>query len=242
MRLALAHWRASTTELARYASFSVPTLLFPTLFFLFFVAPHAGRRADIFLASYAGFAVLGVAFFQFGVGIAADRSSPWERFLRTLPVPPRVRFAARVLSALQFGLASSALVVAASLLTTEAGLGAVRWLELLAVLLLGSVPFALLGIAIGYWTTPRGALPIANILYLGLSFAGGLWTGGQDLPHAVAVLSPYLPTRQWADLLWAAVAGTPWRAEHWLWLLGYALVFGAAASWGYRRDEGQRYR
>ena len=35
-----------------------------------------------------GFAVIGVAFFQFGVGIAVDRASPWEAYLRTLPVGP----------------------------------------------------------------------------------------------------------------------------------------------------------
>ena len=105
VRLVLLHARASTLELLRYPTFSVPTLAFPALFFLLFVAPRSDPDVDptLLLASFTGFAVLGVSFFQFGVGIAAERESPWEQFVRTLPVRVRVRFAARVLSAALFG-------------------------------------------------------------------------------------------------------------------------------------------
>jgi len=37
------------------------------------------------------------------------------------------------------------------------------------------------------------------------------------------------------------VVGTAWRAEPFLWLLAFTVVFGAIALWGYRRDEGQRF-
>ena len=32
------------------------------------------------MASFAAYAVLGIAFFQFGVGIAAEREEPWESY------------------------------------------------------------------------------------------------------------------------------------------------------------------
>src|SRR3712207_6203624 len=151
MRLIVAHARAHGLELVRSPSFSIPTLLFPAMFFLFFVSPRVGAaRADLFLASYVGFAALGVAFFQFGVGIAADRASPWELFLRTLPVRLGVRFAARVAAAVAFALAAAAIVAVAAVLTTPAALPAGRWLLLCAVAVTGSVPFAVLGIALGY--------------------------------------------------------------------------------------------
>ena len=67
--------------------------------------------------------------------------------------------------------------------------------------------FALLGIALGYWAPPKGALPIANLPYLVLAYAGGLWIRPGSLPHAVARASPYLPTRAFADALVAASAG-----------------------------------
>ena len=161
VRLVLLHARASTLELLRYPTFSVPTLAFPALFFLLFVAPRSDPDVDptLLLASFTGFAVLGVSFFQFGVGIAAERESPWEQFVRTLPIRVRVRFAARVLSAALFGVASAALVVAAALATTDARLTPPRWFALAAALVLGALPFALLGIALGYWASPQRRAP-----------------------------------------------------------------------------------
>ena len=241
MRLVLLHARAATLELLRYPAFSVPTLAFPALFFLLFVAPRSDADPNLLLASFAGFAVLAVAFFQFGVGIASERESPWERFVRTLPLRARVRFAARVLSAAVFGLGSAALVVAAALATTDAGLTAARWGGLAVALALGGIPFALLGIALGYWASPRSALPVANILYLVLSFTGALWTTPAHLPRSLAGLSPFVPTRQFGDVLWGAAQGRLWQPRAWLLLLAWTVVFGALAAWGYRRDEGRRY-
>lgn len=241
MRLVLLHTRAATLELFRYPAFSVPTLAFPALFFLLFVAPRSDANPNLLLASFAGFAVLAVAFFQFGVGIAAERESAWERFVRTLPLQARVRFAARVVSAAFFGLGSAALVVLAALATTDASLPAARWAALGAALVFGSIPFALLGIALGYWVSPRSALPVANILYLVLSFVGALWTTPAHLPASLERLSPLAPTRQYGNVLWGAAQGHLWRPRDWLLLLAWAGVFTALATWGYRRDEGRRY-
>jgi ABC-2 type transport system permease protein len=244
MRLVLLHARAMTLELVRYPTFSVPTIAFPALFFLLFVAPRSDTGTDptLLLASFAGFAVLGVSFFQFGVGISAERESPWERFVRTLPVRLRVRFAARVLSATLFGLASAALVAVAALATTEARLTAPRWFALVGALALGAVPFALLGIALGYWASPRSALPTANILYLVLAFIGALWTTPRHLPGSVTEISPLVPTRQFGNVLWGATSGHLWRPRDWSLLAAWTALFAALAAWGYRRDEGRRYR
>lgn len=243
MRLALVHVGAQTRELVRHPAYSVPTLAFPAMFFLFFATPRADHGNAVFLlASFAGFAVVGIPFFQFGVGIAAERETPWEAFVRTLPVTARVRLAARALSAAEFAAGAVVLVAVVAVATTPARLPPARWVELAVALFVGTIPFALLGTAIGYLATPKAALPLANVLYLGLSYAGGLWTGRTPLPHGVEALSPYLPTRQLADVLWAAVAGDPWQWSHWLALTAFAVVFGALAAFAYRRDEGRRYR
>lgn len=242
MKILAAHVRAQTLELARYPTFVVPTLGFPALFFLLFGLPRAGGdRADALLASFAAYAALSVAFFQFGVGIAAERVRPWETFLRTLPVGTGTRLGARAVSALAFAAGAVGLVVAIALATTDVTIDGASWARLGVALAAGSLPFTLLGIALGYWLPPKAALPVANILYLGLAYAGGLWTGPTGLPHAAAVAGRLLPTRQWADVLWPAAVGAPWRASHWLALLAYTVVFGAFAAAGYRRDEGRRF-
>jgi ABC-2 type transport system permease protein len=241
MSLAWVHTRAATLELLRYPSFSVPTMLFPTVLFLAWGA-RTGMPANLAMASYAAFAVLGVAFFQFGVGIAAERASPWQLFVRTLPVSPAVRFTARIASALAFALGSATLLVVVAVATTAVGIGAVAWAVFAGTLLLGAVPFALLGIALGYWMSPRGALPAANILFLGLAYLGGLLGGAEDLPEALLGLSEVLPTRLWGELLAASVGLGSWRPANALWLGAYAFGFALLAAWGYRRDEGERFR
>jgi ABC-2 type transport system permease protein len=244
VRLVLLHARAATIELLRYPTFSVPTLAFPALFFLLFVAPRPDRDADPtrLLASFAGFAVLGVSFFQFGVGIAAERESPWERFVRTLPIRLRVRLAARVASAALFGFVSAGLVAATAVATTDANLAPLRWLAVAVALALGAIPFALLGITLGYWVSPRSALPTANILYLVLAFLGALWTTPEHLPASVERFSPFVPTRQFGNVLWGATSGRLWQPQDWLLLAVWSVVFAGLAAWGYRRDEGRRYR
>jgi ABC-2 type transport system permease protein len=241
VRLAWVHARTATLELLRYRSFSVPTLLFPTVAFLVF-----GRRihapANVLMSYYAAFAVLGVAFYQFGVGIAAERVLPWYVLVRVLPVSAAERFAARIISALAFAFASASLLVLVALATTSVQLDARGWVRFGIVLAFGSVPFALFGIALGYWLSPKGALPVANLLFLGLAYAGGLLGGSSVLPDAVGAFAGLTPTRLWGNLLGAAVAGRDWHAGDALGLAAYAAAFAAAASVGYRRDEGERFR
>ena len=230
-----------TVELLRFPAYVVPTLLLPTVFFLFFVSPGPRDAANARMATFAGFAVIGVAFFQFGVGIAADRVSPWEVYLRTLPVGPGVRLGARLLSAAGFALATSVLLVATAVAVGGASLTVVGWAGLAIALLLGTVPFACLGIALGYWAPAKAALPLANLLYLVLAYAGGLWTRPAGLPGSVQEVSRFLPTRALSDGLVTTVAGRSVDWSAWSALGCFSLVFAVFAVAGYRRDEGRRF-
>ena len=228
--------RAGALELWRYPSFSISALLFPPTLFLVFA--HAYRQtAETRMAGFAAVAILGVVFFQFGVGIASDRVSTWELYLRTLPVAPGVRVAARVCSALVFAAAAAGAVVVVALASTAPSLSPTHWAEVCVVLLLGAVPFGLLGIAIGYVTRPRAALPVANLLYLPLSYVGGLWAG----PRRAAESLDVVPTHAWAQLLWWASGAARFDVVAGVLLVGWTLAFGAVAVWAYRRDEGERF-
>lgn len=242
MKPALAHARASLVELFRFPAFSVSTLLFPTLTYLF-VTTTVYRDADpaIAMAGVAGTAVLGVSFFQFGVGIATERLTPWERYLRTLPVSVRVRMAGRVLAALPFASAAATLVVVTAVARDGVALSPSHWLLLGIALVAGGIPFALAGIALGYWLSPRAAIPVANIVFLATALAGGLWAGPTNLPEGVDAYSTAVPTRSWGELLWASVEGRPWHVVDVALLSGWGVAFGVLATLGYRRDQGELF-
>jgi ABC-2 type transport system permease protein len=243
LRLWWTHVVMGTIELVRLPAYAVPTLLFPLLLYSFFGLPY-GRdeeSARALMGSYGAYAVVGVGLFQFGVGIAVERGSSWEVFLRVLPVSPFIRLAARVASAVMFGAVTAAAVIVVAALCSKAHPDAAMIVRLFAALLAGSIPFALFGIAIGYWVNAKAAVPVANVLYLPLALAGGMWVPPQFLPSYIAAISPYVPTRGFAELVWAAVLRTPVPIAYVVELLLYTTLFAVLAVWGYRRDEGQRY-
>jgi ABC-2 type transport system permease protein len=245
VRRTLLNAQVQLEELARIPAFTVPSIGLPLVTYLIFGLPSAHGRAeaaDAVVVGFAAFALLGIVMFQFGVGIAADRASPWERFVRTLPATGAERFAARLLVALAFGVASLVPVCAVAVAVTPVDLGAGDWLRVLLALLLGSVPLGLLGIMLGYLLNERGALPVTNLIYLPLSYAGGLFSANAgELPRALRSVSPWLPTRQWSDLVIRFGLHGQLPGRQLLALLGYGMLFGALAVVGYRRDEQRQY-
>src|SRR4051812_11622670 len=153
MRRLLLNARIQFDELVHIPAFTVPSIGLPLVTYLIFGLPSVHgdpRAADGILVGFAAFALLGIVMFQFGVGIAADRASPWERFVRTLPSTAGQRFAARLLVALAFGLASLMPVCACAAALTPLDIGPLGWVRILGALLVGSVPLGLLGIMLGY--------------------------------------------------------------------------------------------
>lgn len=238
-----AHVRALLLDLLRTPAVIVFSIIFPAMFYSIMALPYAKsgpQVANFVLCSYVGFAMVGVTLLQFGVGLAAERGRPWERFLRTLPVTVRARFAARIVVALIFGIAAAGFVSLAARMFSPLALSGAQWFALTAYAIAGALPFILMGMAIAYWVSPRAALPVTNIAYLLGSFVGGFWMPPQMLPAMAAAISPFTPTRQYGELLWSVVdkhAVLPAVIT----LTLYALVFAALAFLGYRRDEKARY-
>ncbi|MDR7451304.1 MAG: ABC transporter permease [Armatimonadota bacterium] len=243
MRPLAAHFLADLRLLARMPAYTIPTLLLPSLFFLMFAGQRIPRGVPtvVPVASFATFAVFGVVFFKFGVSTAMDRAAPWTRYVRTLALAPGTVLAARALSAVVFALLAAFAVFATARMTMAIGLAPVQLGRVLVGLLAGALPFTLCGIAVGYWTSPRSAVAMANLLYLLLSYGGGLWTPPDLLPPGVRDVAVVLPTYHWGRVVWAAALALPWRTADWLALAAWTVVFGAAAWRGYVRDEGALY-
>lgn len=242
LRVARSSIRLQLLELSRRPGFVVPTLGFPALFFTLFDLQYARaypQAAANMMLSYIAFAIIGVTLFQFGIGVAVDRTLPWERYLRTLPAPLWLRFVSRIVVAALFALCAAGVVVGVATAATPVRFAPDQWLIVAACAALGAVPFVLFGLAIGYWTSPKAAVPIANVFYLLLSFAGGLWMPPSMLPDFAKAISPFTPTRQFANLLWNVPHGMSISAL--AALAGFAILFAAVAAAGYRRDRATRF-
>ena len=243
MRLSLAYAKAETIEYGRYTPYSIPTLALPAVLMLLFGRQLVEDEPERLVAGFAATALITVSLFQFGVGIAMGRVTPWASYVRTLPATATTRIAGRILSALVFAVATVVVVMVVGAAVYGAGFAPWRFGALILALLLGSVPFGLAGIALGYWLPPRSALPIANIVIIPLIVVGFLWARPpDDFPRDADIASQLSPTRSWAEVLDSVSTGdSPLPLHHVAALVGWTVVFFALAWWGYRRDEGEQF-
>ncbi len=228
MKLFFLHFQMYLKTLFRQPAYVLSTLIFPSLFYIFFAQPHAktAEAAHGLLAGFAGFSVLSVCFLDFGVSTSRDLASKWSEYLRTLPISNFTLNLARSIGALLFALLAALIVYLSVHSSSPADLNLTQSLKLFMTLVLGSLPFCLMALCIGYLVKASSALPVTNLLYLSLSFAGGLWLPPNALPELVQDISPYLPTRLYAELLWTTVFDTEVSIKWVLGLAAYSLFFG----------------
>ncbi|MFF5172699.1 ABC transporter permease [Micromonospora sp. NPDC000089] len=245
MPLALVHARYQLLETIRIPIAVVGSAFFPAASMIFFVVPFAGDDrvgATYATAAMITFAVLSANIFQYGVGVSEDRQQPWNPYTRTLPAGSAPRFAGRILAGLVLTYLSMVPVVVIAALGTEAHVSPVQFLLGALAVAVVSVPFTLLGLAIGYALPSKAAIVVAQVVFFPLAFGGGLLSGPDDAPGFIKAIGPFLPTRGAVELMWAAV--TDWQPKPLsLVMLGvWVVVLGGVAAWAYRRDEGRRFR
>lgn len=247
MNLTMLHTRYVALETLRIPIAVVGTVMFPVLSFLFFVVPFREIAGDPVAATAATaqlslFAVFSVCLFQFGVGVADDRSTPWDPYVRTLPVGAGPRITARLVNGVVFALLGLAPLLLCAALLTEASVTPLQGVLGLGALGLAGVPLLFLGVAVGYSLPVKAAIPVAQVLLFPLAFGGGLFIPPEGFPAWLDGVSRLLPTRAGRDLVVAATTGGDAPAAVWSVLAVWALLSGAVAVWAYRRDQGRRFR
>jgi ABC-2 type transport system permease protein len=235
-------------RLWRIPAFTISGLVLPVLFFAFFGLPAVGRSlagvdaGAYLLASFGAYAVGSMMVFNFGIGVANDRAAKVDVLYRATPLPPLVYLASRLIVAVLFALLALLLLFGFGVLVGGIRLAPEAWVQIIARLLLGAVPLAALGFAIGYTAGPGAAPGVANLIYLPLSFATGLLVPLAAMPELVQRAAPFLPTYHYGQLAWGAV-GAPSEplAVSALWLAGYGVVFLAIAARGYYAEERRKF-
>ncbi|MPY67460.1 ABC transporter permease [Deinococcus sp. SDU3-2] len=236
---------AELRRMIRNPMFFIGTVGFPIMFFGLFGLPAVKETTDsgvnvgqIILVSFGTYSLLSLAMFSFGSAVAVERTGGWLRLLRASPMPTWMYLAGKVIAALCFSALSLTLLYTfahfAGGVTLPLGLA----LSLLVKLLAGMVSLIAVGLSIGFLANPQAAQVLANLVSFIIAFASGLFVPLDGLPNFIQKIAPYLPSYHLAGVGWGTVAGqTGGEGTHWLWLAGYALVFGALALWALRRDE-----
>jgi ABC-2 type transport system permease protein len=217
------------------------SLGFPLVLYFLIAAPNrhetdlggTGISAPVyFMASLAAFGAMN-SVLAIGGRIATERAAGWNRQLRLTPLSTRSYFRVKVLTAYSTAVATIVLLyIAGAVLGVR--LEAAHWLGMTALLLVGLVPFAALGILLGLLLTADSIGPAIGGTTALLGLLGGVWfpiTSGSL--HAIAQA---LPSYWLVQAAHVGLGGDGWGVTGWLVVIAWSVGAGLLAMRAYRRD------
>ena len=227
----------------RTPRYSVSTVMFPAMFYIFFgVVMKPGNStytAAIVMTAMSAMGVMMASLWGPGATIATERAFGWLEVKRASPMPPLAYFLAKIAAALVFSAISISVIFLLGGTLGGVRMSAATWALLGVSLVLGAIPFSALGFLIGYTATPNTAPAMVNIIVMPMSFLSGLWFPIQILPKVLQDFAPALPAYHLNQIA-AIVAGLPSRgtlASHIQGLLAATLLLGGFAWVAWRRDD-----
>ncbi|MBP2321077.1 ABC-2 type transport system permease protein [Kibdelosporangium banguiense] len=130
------------------------------------------------MVAMAVYAACGGALLGSGNTIAEDRLTGWVRQLRVTPLPGRAWLGGKVVQGMLTVLPGLVAVGVVAVVKGQIPPG--RWLEILVVMLVGSLPFVLVGVFVGLLVRGKTATVALMIVFFTLMFLGGV-VGGETL-------------------------------------------------------------
>ncbi len=246
LRIFLTETRYEFLRLLRTRSFALSVIGFPVVFYIFFGlimnrGEHIGgiTVARYMLAGYTVFGMVGAALFGIGVGLSAELAAGWLELKRASPMPPLAYLCAKCISAMVFGIIIVSLLTLLGITAGSVHLSLIEFVRMMALTIVGVIPFAAMGMALALLVPASSAPGIANMIYLPMSFCGGLWVPIMFLPKVLRHFAVVLPTYHLAQLQLTAFGypSTGTALSHWIGLTGFTLLALGVALFAFRRLE-----
>jgi len=232
----------STRNVYRNVRFLVLTVALPLLLFLLYVNLYKGQDAGTgisvvayLMVSMASFGCIGAAI-NTGARIAVERQTGWNRQLRLTALPARGYLVAKAVVSMLVTLPALILVFIAGATVGGVELSATGWLGTGLAVWLGLIPFAVLGLVIGFAGTVDTVQPISMITYLGLSILGGLWFPVEQFPEFLQDVAKVTPSYWLGELGRSVLGGYGVPTTAVLVLAAWTVVLGALGALAYRRS------
>lgn len=244
------YFRLECLRMLRDPRYLALAVLAPIGFYLLFATLFGGKDAVPKASPLAGTVEIMVAMAAYGAvwgalsatgpRIAHERASGWLGQLRAMPLTGRQVLGAKLAAGMALALPALVLVCATAAVAKDVRLEAWQWAAIAGAIWLGSLPFALLGTAIGYSVGSEAAFPLSYALYMAMSAMGGLWVPPSQLPSSFRSVADALPTYRLADLGWQIAAGHAPTVADVAVLGGWTAGLGLLAALAYRRRPRRR--
>jgi ABC-2 type transport system permease protein len=199
-RLVNAYVQEAKSECLRYLrnpGFLLPTLLFPSVFYLMFgiflAHSNSADAPRYLLASYGTFGVMAPGLFAFGVSLALERDTGLLTLKRAMPMPPGAYLLGKMCMAMLVASVVSIILMCMAVFLAGVSLPASRLASFFVLEVLGVLPFCALGLLIGTLVKGQGAPGVVNLVYLPMAFLSGLWFPLSIMPAFIQSIAPIWP-------------------------------------------------
>ena len=209
-------------------------LLFATLFGGQSGPPGALPGTVEIMVAQAAYGAIWAVLSTTGPRIAQERDTGWVAQLRTLPLAGSRVLLAKVVASVAVALPALVLVCLTGALAKSVSLSMAQWSLMVASMWLGTVPFAALGIVLGYAIGADASFVATYGLYMTMSAIGGLWVPPAVMPQTLRDIAVWLPTNRLADLGWRVAGGSMPALSSMLVLLAWTVGLSAVGLAAYR--------
>ena len=224
----------------RNRRFLMFSLAFPLILFFVVAGPNERARLDGIpfpLYYMTGMAAWGTmaAVVSSGARIAAERASGWTRQMRITPLTTSAYFRAKVLCGYLMALLSiAALGIAGTALGVRLSVG--EWSTMIVLLLVGLIPFAVIGILLGHLLRVDSLGPALGGLTSVFALAGGAY-GPLATSGAFFAIVKCLPSYWLVQAGRSALDASGWPpAQAWIVIAVWSAALTSIAVRVYRRD------
>lgn len=189
----------------RQAAYFLLSVGMPTAFYLIFSGLVADEAPQHFVRDYmmsmTAFSMMSTALFSLPTVLHTDKINNWQKVLRHSPVSVVEYYVSKLLSMVLDYLVSIVVVFMVGHFVRHVDLPMMDWIVSALLLIIGSVAFVAIGIALTLLPSMQLTSVVGNILYLGLAVLGGLWMPITMFPDWVQSIGKCLPTYQLMELI-----------------------------------------
>ena len=171
-----------------------------------------------------------------GSTIAVERGLGWNRTLRLTPLSPGAYVLNKVLLALLVAVPPVLVTFAVGAVGLHVRLTAAEWVLCFIGAWLSSLPFAALGVVIGYLAKPDSVQQVTALINLILAAFGGLWVPVTLMPHWLQSVAKATPSYWTGEVARSPLDGGHVDTQAIVVLLGWTLVLGLIALRRFRAD------
>ena len=194
----LTYLRLEIRRMARNRRVIIFSMLTPVLLLLIFGSLY--KHDSLNGASTAAYLMVSMGLFGSmssaigsGGSIAVERGIGWNRQLRLTPLRPSGYVLSKVALSLLMALPPLLVTYAVGGLALGVRLPAGTWALVGLGSWLGALPFAALGVVIGYVAKPDSVQQVSGLLYMLLAAFGGIWVPVEQMPHLMRTIASYTP-------------------------------------------------